>query len=113
MANHARMDNELNPFHLVITRKDRAKMKAIAQQLGGTSYPYGTFFECLFSHRYQYYVAWCTRNDHYVECTYNARSHLVMGSYHLDLEDIIGPYCPAPLEQVNYYLDNTCKDNFK
>nr|QYV43061.1 MAG: RNA-dependent RNA polymerase [Mononegavirales sp.] len=100
MVNKSRTSEPGMPFQEIIRTKDAAMITYVGKKMQKTgSYGQG-FLASLLNDRLSVYENWCMTHNHYPDCTYNIRRFLMIDSYQLSVPDIIGPYCPAPFEQI-------------
>nr|QYV43060.1 MAG: RNA-dependent RNA polymerase [Mononegavirales sp.] len=100
LTDRSRLAQDEVPLMDIIRQKDCKLVNSICRRVSGPNHPRPTFFHTLLGHTWPSYQAWCKKNDSVEQCSYNIRRYLVIKSYNLGMEDILGPYCPAPFEQI-------------
>ncbi|AUZ99699.1 large protein [Hexartovirus lepeophtheiri] len=93
-------DEGKESLSLIVRSRDKRLITTIADRISSFNPPRTSFYHTFLGGYWSRYVGWCTKNHHATECSYNVRRYLMIISYQLLVEDIYGPYCPAPFEQV-------------
>lgn len=105
LADDSRRSEDQDPLSTIISKRDMDLVSAVCYRVSRPNYPRTNFYQTLLGATWTSYLLWCNNNGSVPLCSYNVRRYLIIKSYMLNLEDIIGPYCPAPFEQISLSLE--------